>query len=84
MIFQHRTISPTSETIYGSVALSDITKKLEESGHLTSKDLEVINLKWIIPEQGERVKMLGSWKVEVGMKGLEDTREIGIEVVRLE
>jgi hypothetical protein len=79
--FPHRTISAQARTIYGSVTLADVVKRLEDDYKIPSA---VVDVYWRNEDDLARMKELGRWEVEVAPKAGEDSVVLGVEVTRLE
>jgi hypothetical protein len=79
--FPHRTISPQSKTIHGSVTLADVAKRLEDEFSVPSTSIDVF---WRIEDDQARMKELSRWELEIAPKGGEKSVLIGVEVTRME
>lgn len=67
--FARRTISAGSDSIHGSLTLSDIAARLQEECGLSNLDVEVV---WrdVRLEEGARIRSLGSYDAVVRVKGM--------------
>jgi len=82
-VFARRTISTGSDSIHGSLTLSDIAARLQEECGLSSLDVEVV---WrdVRLEEGARIRSLGSYDAVVRVKGMgQEEAPLSIEITPL-
>jgi hypothetical protein len=83
-VFARRTISAGSDSIHGSLTLSDISARLQEECGLSSLDVEVA---WrdVRLEEGARLRSLGSYDAVVRVRGMgQEEAPLSIEVTPLD
>jgi hypothetical protein len=76
--------STSSETLFGSIGLSDVHSMLQS--HLSPAHLETLEISWREGQEGisaGKVRKLGKYQVEVGVKGdkngsMREVREVEI------
>lgn len=81
--FARRTISAASDSIHGSLTLSDIATRLQEECGLSSLDVEVV---WrdVRLEEGARIRSLGSYDAVVRVRGMgQEEAPLSVEVTPL-
>ena len=84
LTFAERTTTPTSNQLFGSITLGDVTDRLVSEYKLDAGDVEVV---WRDDRLGEgsRVKELGEWAAEIRVRGRgREELELGVKVERLE
>ena len=82
-VFARRTISTASDSIHGSLTLSDISARLQEECGLSSLDVEVV---WrdVRLEEGARIRSLGSYDAVVRVRGMgQEEAPLSVEVTPL-
>jgi len=81
--FARRTISAGSDSIHGSLTLSDIAARLQEECGLSNLDIEVL---WrdVRLEEGARIRSLGSYDAVVRVRGLgQEEAALAVEITPL-
>lgn len=71
--FSHRATSRTASSIFGSVTLADVTRRLEAHGLPTSG----VAVSWVGQDDAVRVKQLGTYTVDVRYAGSEAAPALG-------
>jgi len=82
-VFARRTISTGSDSIHGSLTLSDIAARLQEECGLSSLEVEVV---WrdVRLEEGARIRSLGSYDAVVRVRGMgQEEAPLSIEITPL-